>query len=69
MSNGDSQAIKCPGCGEEMTSAEKRCPRCGRPMGRRGFFFYVFWVVLSLIVVGLVADIFYTAYLILNRML
>jgi hypothetical protein len=38
-------------------------------MGRRGFFFYAFWVGLSLVVVALIADIFYTGFLILNRML
>jgi len=52
-----------------MEPAKQRCPHCGRPMGERGFFFYAFWVGLSLVVVALVADIFYTAFLILNRML
>jgi len=69
MSNSDPPMMTCPSCGGEMESAKKRCPHCGRPMGERGFIFYVFWVGLSLIVVGLVADIFYTAFLILNRML
>ncbi|MGD0350426.1 MAG: hypothetical protein ABSB84_08960 [Verrucomicrobiota bacterium] len=69
MSNSDPPMMTCPSCGGEMESAKKRCPHCGRPMGERGFFFYVFWVGLSLIVVGLIADIFYTAFLILNRML
>jgi hypothetical protein len=69
MSYSDAQTTICPGCGEEMVAVEKRCPRCGRPMGKRGFFFYAFWVVLSLIVAGLIADIFYTAFLMLNRML
>ena len=69
MSNGSSQTTICPGCGGEIGAAEKRCPRCGRPMGQRGFIFYAFWVVLSLIVAGLIGDIFYTAFLMLNRML
>jgi hypothetical protein len=69
MSNGDFPTTICPGCGGEMEATAKRCPRCGRPMGKRGFFFCAFWVGLSLIVLGLIADIFYTAYLILNRML
>jgi hypothetical protein len=38
-------------------------------MGERGFFFYAFWVGLSLIVAGLIACIFYTGFLMLNRML
>jgi len=52
-----------------MASAEKRCPRCGRPMGPRGPFFYAFWVGLSLVVVALIGCIFYTGFLVLNRML
>ncbi|MGA2180283.1 MAG: hypothetical protein ABSH15_11965 [Verrucomicrobiota bacterium] len=47
----------------------KRCPHCGRPMGRRGFFFYTFWAGLSLVVAALIACIFYVGYLLLNRML
>ena len=69
MSCGDSQTAICPGCGEEIESAKKRCPHCGRPMGERGFFFYAFWVGLTLIVAGLIACIFYTGFLMLNRML
>ena len=38
-------------------------------MGGRGFFFYAFWVGLSLIVVTLIACIFYAGFLMLNRML
>ena len=38
-------------------------------MGERGFFFYLFWVGLSLVVAALIAGIFYTGFLILNRML
>ena len=69
MSDSDSQITKCPACGGEMASAEKRCPRCGRPMGERGVFFYAFWIGLSLVVAVLIADIFYTGFVILNRML
>ena len=69
MSDNDFEAKTCPSCSGEMGSAEKRCPRCGRPMGARGFFFYAFWVGLSLIVVALIACIFYTGFLMLNRML
>ncbi len=47
----------------------KRCPHCGRPMGRRGFFFYTFWAGLSLVVAALVACIIYVGFLLLNRML
>jgi len=38
-------------------------------MGRRGFFFYAFWVGLSLVVITIIADIFYTGFVVLNRML
>jgi len=38
-------------------------------MGERGAFFYAFWVALSLVVVVLIACIFYTGFLVLNRML
>jgi len=69
MSDNDSEAKTCPSCGGEMGSAEKRCPRCGRPMGKRGVFFYAFWVGLSLATVALIACIFYTGFLMLNRML
>ena len=62
-------AVCCPGCGGEMDLREKRCPHCGRPMGERGFFFYAFWVGLTLIVAGLIVCIFYTGFLMLNRML
>src|SRR5208282_679729 len=69
MSHSNSQTMTCPSCGEEIESAKRRCPHCGRPMGERGFFFYAFWVGLSLIVVALIACIFYTGFLMLNRML
>jgi predicted amidophosphoribosyltransferase len=69
MSGSDSQTTICPGCGQEIESAKRRCQHCGRPMGERGFFFYAFWVGLSLIVVTLIACIFYTGFLMLNRML
>jgi len=69
MSCGNSQTKVCPGCGEEIESAKKRCAHCGRPMGARGFFFYAFWTGLSLIVAVLVARIFYAGFLMLNRML
>ncbi|MGD0253352.1 MAG: hypothetical protein ABSC01_11720 [Verrucomicrobiota bacterium] len=69
MSNSVSQTAICPSCGGEIESAKRRCPHCGRPMGERGFFFYAFWVGLSLIVMALIASIFYTGFLILNRML
>jgi len=38
-------------------------------MGPRGFFFYAFWTGLALIVMALIGCIFYTGFLILNRML
>jgi predicted amidophosphoribosyltransferase len=79
MNNGDSPAvqkipaeadtIKCPGCAGPVGLNEKRCPHCGRPMVARGFFFYAFWAGLSLVVVALVACIFYMGFLLLNRML
>jgi len=69
MNSGDSRTTMCPGCGEEIGPATKRCPHCGRPMGGRGLFFYTFWIGLSLIVTALIACIFYTGFLILNRML
>jgi predicted amidophosphoribosyltransferase len=59
----------CPSCGGPVGSNEKRCPHCGRPMGARGFFFYAFWAGLSLVVVALIACIFYMGFLLLNRML
>jgi len=69
MSDSSFQTAICPGCGEEIESVKRRCPHCGRPMGKRGFFFYAFWAGLSLIVLALIACIFYTGFLILNRML
>jgi hypothetical protein len=69
MNFSDSQTMACPGCGGEIESAKRCCPHCGRPMGRRGFFFYAFWAGLSLIVVALIAWIFYTGFLMMNRML
>lgn len=69
MINGESQTMICPGCRQEMALAENRCPQCGRPMGERGFFFYAFWVALSLIVLSLIGCIFYTGFEVLNRML
>ena len=48
----------------------KRCPHCGRPMaGSHSFFYYAFWVALSLVVAALIACIFYVGFLLLNRML
>jgi predicted amidophosphoribosyltransferase len=69
MSGGESQTTICPGCGGEIGPAKRRCPHCGRPTGGRGFYFYAFWAGLSLIVLSLIACIFYTGFLILNRML
>jgi hypothetical protein len=77
MNNGNSPAapektsdtIQCPACRGEIGLTVKRCPHCGRPMGRRGFFFYTFWAGLSLVVLALIACIFYVGFLLLNRML
>ena len=77
MNNGNSPAapektsdtIQCPACRGEIKLPVKRCPHCGRPMGRRGFFFYTFWAGLSLVVAALIACIFYVGFLLLNRML
>jgi hypothetical protein len=77
MNNGNSptapettaDTTKCPGCGGQVVLAAKRCPHCGRPMGRRGLFFYTFWAGLSLVVAALMAGIFYVGFLLLNRML
>ncbi|HXR05224.1 MAG TPA: zinc-ribbon domain-containing protein [Verrucomicrobiae bacterium] len=69
MSYVSSQTTSCPSCREEIESAARRCPHCGRPLGERGFFFYAFWVGLSVIVLGLIACIFYTGFLVVNRML
>jgi predicted amidophosphoribosyltransferase len=61
---------KCPGCGGQFVLAAKRCPHCGRPTARlHGFFYYAFWVGLSLIVAALIACIFYEGFLLVNRML
>ncbi len=38
-------------------------------MGARGGFFYVFWAGLSLVVVALIACIFYVGFQMINRML
>jgi predicted amidophosphoribosyltransferase len=62
-------AVCCPGCGGEMDLREKRCPHCGRPMGRRGFFFHAFWIALSLVVVVLIAWMFHIGFVAVNRML
>jgi len=59
----------CPACGGELGSAKRRCPHCGRPLGEGGFFFYAFWVGLSLVVLGLIGSIFYTGFQLVNRML
>jgi predicted amidophosphoribosyltransferase len=64
-----SVTIGCPSCRGEIGPSVKRCPHCGRPMGRRGFFFYTFWAGLSLVVAALIAWIFYVGFLLLNRML
>ncbi|MGA3268945.1 MAG: zinc-ribbon domain-containing protein [Verrucomicrobiota bacterium] len=69
MSNGDSNVANCPSCSAEIEPRAKRCPQCGRPMGRRGFFFYAFWFALSLVTIALLAQMFYCAFLMLNRML
>ena len=61
---------KCPVCGDQVVLAAKRCPHCGRPTaGSRSFFYYAFWVALSLVVAALIACIFYVGFLLLNRML
>jgi len=69
MNHVSSQTANCPSCRAEIESAARRCPHCGRPLGERGPFLYAFWVGLSLVVVALIACIFYTGFLILNRML
>jgi predicted amidophosphoribosyltransferase len=78
MNNGNSPAapettadtIQCPGCGGQVAWAAKRCPHCGRPTaGSHSFFYYAFWVALSLVVAALIACIFYAGFLLLNRML
>jgi hypothetical protein len=38
-------------------------------MCARGFAFYAFWTVLSLMVAALIAHIFHTAFTVVNRML
>jgi hypothetical protein len=63
------ESIKCPDCGRQIGLKEKKCPHCGRWMAVRGISFYVFWVALSLIVVGLMARIFYAGFTMLNKML
>jgi len=52
-----------------MEPGVKRCSHCGRPMGPRGFFFYAFWIVLSMVTVALIGEMFYCAFLMVNRML
>jgi hypothetical protein len=37
--------------------------------GSHSFFYYAFWVALSLVVAALIACIFYVGFLLLNRML
>jgi|GEM_PF-1019075 predicted amidophosphoribosyltransferase len=78
MNNGNSPAapettadtIQCPACRGEIRSSVKRCPHCGRPTaGSHNFFYYAFWVALSLVVAALIACIFYVGFLLLNRML
>ena len=78
MNNGNSPAapettadtIQCPACRGEIRAPVKRCPHCGRPMaGSHSFFYYAFWVALSLVVAALIACIFYVGFLLLNRML
>jgi predicted amidophosphoribosyltransferase len=77
MSNSGSQTtlettadmIQCPSCRGEIGPSVKRCPHCGRPMGRHGLFFYTFWAGLSLVVAALMACIIYVGFLLLNRML
>jgi hypothetical protein len=63
------ESIKCPGCGWQVGLNEKKCPHCGRWMATRGISFYVFWVALSLVVVALMARIFYMGFTMLNKML
>jgi uncharacterized OB-fold protein len=63
------EAGKCPSCGEEIFLKGKKCPHCGRWPGARGISFYVFWVVLSLILVVLVAFMTHIAFQMVNRML
>jgi len=69
MTYGNSQTTICPSCREEIEPAKRRCPRCGRPMGTRGVFYYAFWVGVSLVVMTLIVCIFHTGFLMLNRML
>jgi hypothetical protein len=65
----DDDSAKCPGCGGPLNPQKACCPHCGRWMCARGFAFYTFWAVLSLIVAALIASIFHTAFLVVNRML
>jgi endogenous inhibitor of DNA gyrase (YacG/DUF329 family) len=61
---------KCPGCGGLVGLDERRCPHCGRPAAKsHGFFYYAFWVVLSLLVAALIGYIFWVGFQMLNRML
>ena len=65
----DDNPTKCPACGGELGAQKKCCPHCGRWLCARGFAFYTFWTVLSLVVAAVIASIFHTAFLVLNRML
>jgi len=66
----ETDTTKCPGCGGPVALNEKRCSHCGRPAAKsHGFFYYAFWVALSLIVTALIGYIFYVGFLLLNRML
>jgi len=78
MNNGNSPAapettadtIQYRACRGEIRSSVKRCPHCGRSTaGSHSFFYYAFWVALSLVVAALIACIFYVGFLLLNRML
>jgi predicted amidophosphoribosyltransferase len=63
-------AACCPGCGGPVGLNEKHCPHCGRPAAKsHEFFYYAFWVALSLIVAALIGYIFYVGFQMLNRML
>ncbi len=62
--------IPCPACRGEIQSSVKHCPHCGRPTARsHSFFYYAFWVALSLVVAALIAFFIYKGFLLVNRML
>jgi hypothetical protein len=63
------ESVKCPCCGGQVGLKEKKCPHCGRWMAARGISFYLFWVVLSLVVIALVGCILYTGFVMLTKML